>query len=153
MESNTIAVILSAAKDLLLSHAVPNSRSFVASLLRMTGVLAALAAPLAAQQAAATIDSGMTQAQVVAKLGQPLSVRSSNGHTYLFYKNGCEKTCGINDLVVLDSGKVVDAVFRSPDRKYTGKSSSPAMVPAEAARKGKGTAVKTSEPSTKKPPL
>ena len=36
-----------------------------------------------------------------------------DGFTYLLYRNGCEKKCGMNDLVVLDSGKVVDAVFRS----------------------------------------
>ncbi len=58
-----------------------------------------------------TIDPGMTATQVVAKLGQPLSTRSFQSFTYLFYRNGCEKKCGMNDLVVLDSGKVVDAVF------------------------------------------
>jgi hypothetical protein len=82
----------------------------------------------------ATIDPGMTRDQVVAVLGQPLSTRSLRSFTYLLYKNGCEKTCGMNDLVVLDSGQVVDAVFRSPVRRYTGTSSSPAMISAAAAR-------------------
>ncbi|HEX4682871.1 MAG TPA: hypothetical protein VH277_09195 [Gemmatimonadaceae bacterium] len=109
-------------------------------------------ATLRAQQPAETIDSGMTQAQVIARLGTPLSVRSTAGHTYLFYRNGCEKTCGINDLVVLDSGKVVDAVFRSPGRKYSGKSSSPNMIPAADARKSNGTPLRTAKPSdTTKP--
>ena len=67
----------------------------------------------------------MTKDQVVAKLGEPLSVRSRNSFTYLLYRNGCEKKCGMNDLVVLDSGKVVDAVFRS----------STARTPARAARR------------------
>lgn len=89
-----------------------------------------------AQTTAATIDPGMTREQVVAKLGEPLSTRSLNGVTYLFYKNGCEKTCGMNDLVTLDSGKVIDAVFRSPSRKYSGVSSSPRMISMADAAKG-----------------
>lgn len=99
----------------------------------------------------ATIDPGMTRAQVIAKLGQPLSAHSFDSHTYLLYKNGCEKTCGINDFVVLDSDKVVDAVFRSPSRKYTGKSSSPVMITALEARKGVGAPAKSSPPSPPPP--
>lgn len=76
-------------------------------------IVAPVAAQAPAEKALPTIDPGMTRAQVVAKLGEPLSVRTYDGHTYLLYKNGCEKKCGMNDLVVLDSGKVVDAVFRS----------------------------------------
>jgi hypothetical protein len=75
-----------------------------------------------------TIDPGMTRAQVVAKLGEPMSTRTYEGHTYLLYKNGCERSCGMSDLVVLDSDKVVDAVFRSEARKYSGTSSSPRMI-------------------------
>lgn len=99
-----------------------------------------------------TIDPGMTREQVVAKLGQPLSAKTFESHTYLLYKNGCEKTCGMNDLVVLDSNKVVDAVFRSPSRKYSGKSSSPVMITALEARKGVGAPPKSPPPPpTKKP--
>lgn len=94
------------------------------------------AAGLAQAQVPATIDPGMTQEQVVAKLGKPLSSRSYDGYTYLFYRNGCEKKCGMNDLVVLDSGKVVDAVFRSANRHYSGTSSSPRMISAADARHG-----------------
>ena len=82
----------------------------------------------------ATIDPGMTRDQVVAKLGEPLSSRSYDGFTYLLYRNGCEKKCGMNDLVVLDSGKVVDAVFRSSGRTYSGTSSSPQMISRRGAR-------------------
>jgi len=82
-----------------------------------------------------TIDSGMTRAQVVAKLGEPMSSRTYDGHTYLLYKNGCERSCGMSDLVVLDSDKVVDAIFRSSARRYSGTSSSPRMISmAEASR-------------------
>jgi hypothetical protein len=88
----------------------------------------AIAASPAVGQAPPTIDPGMTQAQVVAKLGEPLSTRTYDGHTYLLYKNGCERSCGMSDLVVLDSGKVVDAIFRSNARHYSGASSSPRMI-------------------------
>ena len=113
----------------------------------------ALPSSASAQQAPATIDPGMTRAQVVAKLGAPLSSRSFEGFTYLLYRNGCEKTCGMNDLVVLDSDKVVDAVFRTPARKYTGTSSSPRMIPrTEAARDAKPAARPPSTPITIKKP-
>jgi hypothetical protein len=87
-------------------------------------------------QGPATIDPGMSRAQVVAKLGEPVSTRSFEGHTYLLYKNGCERSCGMSDLVVLDSDKVVDAIFRSRARKFSGTSSSPRMIAAADARRG-----------------
>jgi hypothetical protein len=96
-------------------------------------VLLAMRAAAGAQQSA-TIDPGMTRPQVVAKLGEPLSSRSFESFVYLLYRNGCEKTCGMNDLVVLDSGKVVDAIFRAPSRHYSGTSSSPRAISADAAR-------------------
>ena len=98
-----------------------------------------------------------TRDQVVSKLGQPLSTRSKDAFTYLFYKNGCEKKCGMNDLVVLDSGRVIDAVFRSPARKYSGTSSSPRAVPEAEAKQTKA-GVPTRKPASpptsapKKPP-
>lgn len=110
----------------------------------VSSAIVTLASPLAAQ-APVTIDSGMTREQVVAKLGEPLSSRTYDGHTYLLYKNGCEKKCGMNDLVVLDSGKVVDAVFRSRARQYSGTSSSPRMMTAADARRA--------NPSEGGPPL
>jgi SmpA/OmlA family protein len=106
----------------------------------------------ASAQGAATIDPGMTRDQVVAKLGQPLSTRSYDGHTYLLYKNGCEKRCGMNDVVMLDSGKVIDAVFRSAARKYSGVSSSPSMIPADIAKKGHPTGPLNVTPTPPKKP-
>jgi hypothetical protein len=100
---------------------------FVASL--------AIAAPLAAQDAA-VIDPGMTRAEVVERLGKPLNERKSGGHTYLYYRNGCEKTCGMNDVVMLDDGKVSDAIFRSSSRHYSGESSSPSGVHASRSEPG-----------------
>ena len=75
--------------------------------------------------AAGTIDPGMTRAQVIERLGKPATVRTYQGSTYLLYPNNCGKTCGMQDLVILDHDVVVDAVFRSPNRHYTGTSSSP----------------------------
>ena len=107
--------------------------------------------PASTKQAPSTIDSGMTRAQVVAKLGEPLSARSYGGHEYLLYKNGCEKKCGMNDLVVLDSGKVIDAVFRSGARQYTGTSSSPKMILAADAKRGTGAPMKVPDAPATKP--
>jgi len=98
--------------------------------------ISAISASVLGAQTSATIDPGMTREQVVAKIGEPLSSRSYQGFTYLLYKNGCEKKCGMNDLVVLDSGKVVDAVFRSKGRAYSGTSSSPKMISASEAKHG-----------------
>src|SRR5262249_45640355 len=108
-----------------------------------------------AAQATATIDPGMSREQVVAKLGEPLSARAYDTHTYMMYKNGCEKTCGMNDLVILDSGKVVDAVFRSSERHYSGTSSSPRMISMNEAQHGSSTgplAVPAGEPKAKPAP-
>jgi hypothetical protein len=87
--------------------------------------LIALAAPVLGAQSAPSIDPGMTKAQVVERLGAPASERTAGSYTYLFYKNGCEKECGMSDLVVLKNDSVVDAVFRAGVREYTGNSSSP----------------------------
>ena len=95
------------------------------------------ALPLAAQ---AVVDPGMAKGQVVARLGAPPIERTAGEATFLFYKNGCERTCGMNDVVMLDKGVVVDAVFRSATRRFSGTSSSPRMIPAAEARKAKATA-------------
>jgi hypothetical protein len=115
-------------------------------------VLCVSASALGAQTSA-TIDPGMTREQVVAKIGEPLSSRSYQGFTYLLYKNGCEKKCGMNDLVVLDSGKVVDAVFRAKGRAYSGTSSSPRMISAADAKHGSANAapLKVEKAVPKKP--
>jgi hypothetical protein len=87
--------------------------------------LITLFAPALGAQTGGTIDPGMTKAQVVEQLGAPASERVAGKYTYLFYKNGCEKECGMSDLVVLKEDAVVDAVFRAGVRKYSGTSSSP----------------------------
>jgi hypothetical protein len=113
--------------------------------------LVLVAAPLNAQGASKTIAPGMSRANVIAVLGEPATVRSAAEFTYLFYQNSCGKECGMNDLVVLRGDSVVDAIFRSPSRHYSGKSSSPAPIsPKDAARAKPAT---TARPSTRmKPP-
>jgi hypothetical protein len=96
----------------------------------------AAALPLGAQS---VIDAGMPKAQVVARLGAPAFERTAGDAAYLFYQNGCERTCGMHDVVMLDKGVVVDAVFRSPKRQYSGTSSSPRMIAAAEARRAKAT--------------
>jgi hypothetical protein len=94
--------------------------------------LAAHAAVLSAQ-GPATISPGMSRANVVAALGAPSTERTVAEFRYLFYRNACGSRCGMNDLVILQNDRVVDAIFRSPARRYTGTSSSPAPVSARDA--------------------
>lgn len=125
---------------------------------RLALLVVAVAGSASAQ---ASIDPGMTRDQVVAKLGKPTSEHSSGSATFLYYKNGQERKMGMSDMVALDSGKVVDAVFRSSARRYTGRSSSPAPVSAAAAiAKGNGgkappmkmpAAKKAAPPTARKP--
>jgi hypothetical protein len=82
-------------------------------------------AAVLAQDTTRLIAPGMTRAQVVKVLGPPVTQRSANGHTYMFYRNSCGRGCGMNDLVILKADSVSDAIFRSPDRHYAGTSSSP----------------------------
>ena len=92
---------------------------------------------LLAQATAHTISPGMTRARVIASLGEPATQRTVGEDSYLFYVNACGRKCGMNDLVVLHSDSVADAIFRSPDRHYTGKSSSPSSIPPRAAARAK----------------
>ena len=87
----------------------------------------AFALPLGAQSEA-TIDPGMSRADVIERLGKPINERKTGNSWFMFYRNGCEKSCGMNDLVILEDDKVVDAIFRSPSRHYSAASSSPTGV-------------------------
>jgi hypothetical protein len=95
-------------------------------------LLCAIAAPSAAQ-APRSIDPGMSEAKVVERLGAADATRSAGDFKYLFYHNGCIKQCGMDDVVILQKDSVVDAMFRSSDRSYSGKSSSPRAIPADVA--------------------
>jgi hypothetical protein len=52
-------------------------------------------------------------------------VRRVGEYTYLFFRNGCEYTCGTMDVVTLKDGHVVDAIVRWDGHGYSGESSSP----------------------------
>jgi outer membrane protein assembly factor BamE (lipoprotein component of BamABCDE complex) len=101
-----------------------------------------------ATSADGTIDPGMTKAQVIEKLGKPATVRNYQGSTYLMYSNKCGKACGMQDIVILDHDVVVDAVFRSPNRHYTGTSSSPEATKANSrTQRNESLAVPAAEPT------
>ena len=95
-----------------------------------------VAASAGAQVATVRIDPGMTREQVIERLGRPATERSSNGFTYLFFINGCERTCGMNDLVTLRGDSVTDAIFRAPHREFSGRSSSPVQNRNPRANRG-----------------
>jgi hypothetical protein len=102
-----------------------------------TALLIAIAAAGVQGAAAQSIDPGMTKGQVIERLGNPFAERSSGAYTYLFYQNGVERTAGMSDLVILQNDAVVDAIFRSSAREYTGRSSSPeGVMPANSAESG-----------------
>jgi len=113
-------------------------------------LLALLCFPAAclAQDKEKTVSPGMSEAQVVQSLGKPATRRAVGERTYLFYANSCGRSCGMNDLVVLARDSVVDAIFRSPDRHYTGTSSSPESVSAKKATR----ATPSTTPMRMKPP-
>lgn len=110
-------------------------------------VFVAHAAVLSAQGPAA-ISPGMSRARVVAALGAPSTEREVSEFRYLFYRNACGARCGMNDLVILRNDRVVDAIFRSPTRRYTGTSSSPAPVSAKDAAERAPSAGATKTQST-----
>jgi hypothetical protein len=94
-------------------------------------------AVLGAQSRTNSISPGMSRAKVVAALGAPSTERTVGEFRYLFFANACGRRCGMNDLVILRNDNVVDAIFRSNTRHYTGTSSSPMAISGkEAAERG-----------------
>lgn len=79
---------------------------------------------LAAQEVK-SIKPGMTDTEVRATWGEPLTARKAGKMTYLYYMNDCLRTCGTYDVVFLENGQVVDAVVRDSHRGYDGVASSP----------------------------
>lgn len=72
-----------------------------------------------------TVAPGMTRDQVISLWGVPVAERTLEGRTYLYFRNGCEVSCGTFDVVFLENDQVVDAIVRGPGHSYTGTSSSP----------------------------
>jgi len=71
------------------------------------------------------VDPGMTRDQVIATWGEPELESAAGDRLYLFFRNGCEVTCGTFDVVFFVEGAVVDAIVRGPGHDYSGQSSSP----------------------------
>jgi hypothetical protein len=121
-----------------------------------TALLIAIAAAGVQGAAAQSIDPGMTKSQVIERLGAPAAERTSGAYTYLFFQNGRERTVGMSDLVILQNDSVIDAIFRSAAREYTGRSSSPdGVMPANSAASGERLAMpvsNTSQPAPASPP-
>jgi hypothetical protein len=78
-----------------------------------------------------TIQPGMSRMDVIAVWGEPVAERQSGNRTYLYYRNGCEVTCGTFDVVFLEDDQVVDAIVRGGGHTYAGVSSSPPDRAAE----------------------
>ncbi|MGD2135931.1 MAG: hypothetical protein PVF27_07220 [Gemmatimonadales bacterium] len=78
-----------------------------------------------------TVQPGMTRMEVIAVWGPPVAERVAGSFTYLYFRNGCEVTCGTFDVVFLENGQVVDAVVRGEGHTYAGMSSSPPDRQAE----------------------
>jgi SmpA / OmlA family len=94
-----------------------------AAVLALSAALTATSV-LAAQEVK-SIKPGMTDAEVRATWGEPLTARKAGNMTYLYYNNDCLRTCGTYDVVFLENGQVVDAVVRDSHRGYDGVASSP----------------------------
>jgi hypothetical protein len=67
----------------------------------------------------------MSRAEVIEVWGEPVTERTADGRAYLYYRNGCEVTCGTFDVVFFEGGQVVDAIVRGRGHTYAGTSSSP----------------------------
>lgn len=85
-----------------------------------------------------TIAPGMAERDVYSLWGAPVATRRSGEWTYLYFRNGCEYSCGTFDVVFLQNGQVVDAVLRWPGHSYSGVSSSPPDRLPEPTRPGAG---------------
>ena len=72
-----------------------------------------------------TVNPGMSEREIYLIWGSPAAVRRAGEYTYLFFRNGCEYSCGTMDVVTLQNGQVVDAIVRWDGHRYSGESSSP----------------------------
>lgn len=72
-----------------------------------------------------TVNPGMSRDEVIEVWGAPVTERVADGRTYLYFRNGCEVSCGTFDVVFLEGNAVVDAIVRGRGHDYSGTSSSP----------------------------
>jgi len=72
-----------------------------------------------------TVNPGMTRDDVIGVWGPPVAERALGAWTYLYFRNGCEASCGTFDVVFLEHDAVVNAIVRGPGHTYGGTSTSP----------------------------
>ncbi|HZI22837.1 MAG TPA: hypothetical protein VFD76_09965 [Gemmatimonadales bacterium] len=96
-----------------------------------------------------TIAPGMAEKDIYSLWGPPIAVRHQGDMTFLYFRNGCEYTCGTEDVVFLQNGQVVDAVLRWPGHGYSGQSSSPAATPPHGPARPGGDTLTVKSPSTR----
>ena len=91
-----------------------------------------------------TVAPGMAERDVYSMWGAPVAVRHAGEFTYLFFKNGCEYSCGTLDVVTLQNGQVVDAIVRWPGHAWSG--------PSHAATGGEGAVAPAGGDNLQMPP-
>ena len=89
-----------------------------------------------AEAQAATVRPGMTADEVKSAWGAPSAERTRGSFTYLTFPTACLPGCGTHDIVILQDGKVVDAIARSNGRRYEGNASYTARAPGYTAPAG-----------------
>ena len=94
---------------------------FVAALL--------LAGSATAANAQSAVRPGMTAEEVTAAWGAPTATRTRGDFNYMSYPSSCMPECGTQDVVILQGGKVVDAIARSSNHPYEGPSSVSGKAP------------------------
>lgn len=90
---------------------------------------AVLTGSAGAAQAQMPVRPGMTAEEVTAAWGAPSATRTRGEYTYLSYPSSCMPDCGTQDVVILQGGKVVDAIARSSNHPYEGASSLTGKAP------------------------
>ena len=100
-------------------------------MMRSTAVLTAIlvAASAAEARAQTPVRPGMTAEEVTAAWGAPTATRTRGAFTYMSYPSSCMPACGTQDVVILQGGKVVDAIARSSNHPYEGPSSLSGKAP------------------------
>ena len=93
-------------------------------------LVATLLAGTAKEACAQTpVRPGMTAEEVTAAWGAPSATRTRGEYTYMSYPSSCMPACGTQDVVILQGGKVVDAIARSSNHPYEGPSSLSGKAP------------------------
>ena len=88
----------------------------------------------------ATVRAGRSLEEVKAAWGEPQATRTRGAFTYLTFPTPCLPGCGSHDIVILEDGKVVDAIARSAGRRYEGTASQTARTPGYTPPAGATTA-------------